>query len=395
MLASAYERRFSEQGDADDLVRAESAARRSIAVRPRANGPAWHALAATLMSQHRFREALVAAAQLARVSPDSPQADYIRAECDMEMGQYAAATADMHRATELRKKIVAEEDPFGRALHARLLELHGKPTDALKLYRGAEDAADADWEVQRPTVSWFHDRTAACLTTIGQSDEAQTEYKNGLAVWDRDTRAMNGLAHLAANRHDWAGAVEWGEKAEKLVPTQETSMLLYDAYRAVGRPADADRELQLVTTGGAALHAHNRAQTLFDADHDTNLDNGEALARQEIAVRKDIYSYDALAWICTKRGKIAEADTLMKSALALGTQDASLLYHDGRIALARGDKPRARADFDAALRLNPTFHPTEADVARKLLASLPAASLPTPATPAPTIPTPATGAISR
>ena len=60
-LAGAYLARQRETGDIADAVRAEAAARRSLAILSRNNGGAWAKLARGLLTQHRFPEALDAA----------------------------------------------------------------------------------------------------------------------------------------------------------------------------------------------------------------------------------------------------------------------------------------------------------------------------------------------
>ena len=368
LLASAYHRRFEEAGDADDLIRAEAAARRSLRIRAYSNGPAYHTLAASLMGQHRFAEARECADHLAALGPGSPQADYVRAECDMETGRYDESDRDLKRAGVLVHAIQSTPDPYGQALRARLTEIDGHPTEALALYRAAQEQTDKDGQLPRPTAAWFHDRLGNCLWQRGRADDAEASFNNALRLWDRDTRAMSALAKLRAARGDWPGAIAWAERANRLVPTQENAMLLYDAYQATGDPIRADENLRLVTSGGSALHSHNRAQILFDADHHRNLDEAVALGRTEWATRKDIYTADALAWALFQHKQYAEADTLMKVALSRGTQDGLLFYHAGCLALARGDRNGGCALLQKALALNPFFHPTAPAEARRLLA---------------------------
>jgi hypothetical protein len=43
---------------------------------------------------------------------------------------------------------------------------------------------------------------------------------------------------------------------------------------------------------------------------------------KEYEARRDIYGADALAWTALKAGKISEAQSAIKDALRLGTQDA-------------------------------------------------------------------------
>src|SRR5689334_10658802 len=61
LLAGAYLQRGRETGDVADAVKAEQAARRSLKIRERGNAQALSLLASSLLTQHRFREALAAA----------------------------------------------------------------------------------------------------------------------------------------------------------------------------------------------------------------------------------------------------------------------------------------------------------------------------------------------
>ena len=69
------------------------------------------------------------------------------------------------------------------------------------------------------------------------------------------------------------------------------------------------------------------------------------LARDELAIRPDVYGYDTLAWALLNAGDAAGADAPMQSALAAGTQDARLWYHAGLIALANGRPDEAATDL--------------------------------------------------
>jgi hypothetical protein len=60
----------------------------------------------------------------------------------------------------------------------------------------------------------------------------------------------------------------------------------------------------------------------------------------------------------------------MARALALGTRDAMLFYHAAVIDHAVGDEASARTRLEAALAVNPYWHPTQPAAARALLDSL-------------------------
>ncbi len=101
----------------------------------------------------------------------------------------------------------------------------------------------------------------------------------------------------------------------------------------------------------------------FYADHDIKPDEAYQLAAKEYEVRKDIYGADALAWTALKAGKLTEAQTAIKDALRLGTNDARILYHAALIARASGDETAARGFLQRALKLNSQFDPLHSAIA--------------------------------
>jgi len=144
-----------------------------------------------------------------------------------------------------------------------------------------------------------------------------------------------------------------------------------DAYGALGDTtqarsfADAMAVSALAQPGG--IH---RAWGLFLLDHDRDVARVLRDARREIRGRRDVHGYDLLAWSLYKSNRVAEARQAASQALAQGTEDASLLYHAGMIALAAGDSADARSLLGRALALNPSFSATQAPLARRALAVL-------------------------
>ena len=71
-----------------------------------------------------------------------------------------------------------------------------------------------------------------------------------------------------------------------------------------------------------------------------------------------------------KAGHVAEAGEAAEHALALGTPDASILFHAGMVAKAQGNLTVARERLTRALKLSPSFDALQAPVARAALAGL-------------------------
>ncbi|MGI8655316.1 MAG: tetratricopeptide repeat protein [Pyrinomonadaceae bacterium] len=149
---------------------------------------------------------------------------------------------------------------------------------------------------------------------------------------------------------------------------------LGDAYKLAGREREASAQYALVEKIGhlnaASGALYNRQLALFYADHDIKAEEAYENATKEYEARRDVYGADALAWTALKAGKISEAQTAIKDALRLGTQDVKLLYHAGMIERAAGDKARARDYLRRALSLNPQFDPLQSTIARQALTEL-------------------------
>jgi tetratricopeptide (TPR) repeat protein len=366
-LAGAYLQRCRETGDVADAIRAEQAARRSLAIRTRNNYAAYDSLALSLLTLHRFREAASVAERCAATRPDDAEATYLDVEARIEMGDYAQAERQLNRLNG------AEQDPFSDALRARLCEMEGRPKGALDYLRAAQQQADRNSDLSRPAVAWFHMRRGDVLQAMGRLPEAEAAYHEALALFPRDYKTMTSLSRLASCRHNWQEAIRWGGQAAEIVPAPDTLALLGDAYAAAGRRAEAAQQYQLIEAIADIARAqgavYDRQRSLYYADHDRHLPEALQLARKELTVRHDVFAYDTLAWAAYKNGRLDEATQAAQRATALGTQDALLIYHAGMIALANGQRQRGYELLSRALAINPCFHPVYADAARAVLSA--------------------------
>ena len=226
----------------------------------------------------------------------------------------------------------------------------------------------------RETVAWCRWQLGEIAFSVGDYAGAERHYRDALTTFPDYFRAVASLARVRAAQGDLAGAIRLYEGAVYLLPDPSFVAALGDLYQLVGREKDAKARYQLV---GVIAHLsdvsgvlYNRQQALFLADHDLDPQQAYAMAAQEYAVRRDIYGADALAWTALKAGRLAEAQSAMKDALHLGTQDAKLFYHAGMIAHAAGDGTSAREYLHRALSLSPQFDPLQAPIARKTLMSM-------------------------
>ena len=205
-LAGAYLARQRESGQIEDAVRAERAARASLAIRPSSNVAALNKLATALLTQHRFPEALEVADRAVALDPEAQR---LRADILLELGDYQAARKAL---TQIPAR---EEDLNLLALRARFAELEGKMARSIELLKEAGRIADSLPDMPAEAVAWYHTMVGHRLIDTGKLDEGVQSCKEALAIFPRDYRAMTGLAEAAASRRDWQGAVAWGQQSHR------------------------------------------------------------------------------------------------------------------------------------------------------------------------------------
>lgn len=370
LLAAAYLQRCRETGDIADAQRAEACARRSLRIRRANNRAGYDELARSLFTQHRFPEAMTLAAAIAKAAHDDPQALSTLVELETETGRYDAAARDL-LALQAQPNT---EGPYTDALSARLDEMRGALDRSQRLLEAAADKADESTDLPRENVAWFHFRVGNIRAERGDAAGATQAYYDALAWYPSDQKTMLGLAKLEAGENHWRQAIDWATRSAAIVPTPETIALLVDCCAASGDAARA-AENRLVIEAMRSLSraqgtVYDRQRALYCADHDVHLDEALSLARRELTVRKDVYAYDTLAWVCCRCGRLAEARDASAKAIATGSQDAILFYHRGLIDAAMHDDAGARMNLTKALSLNPYFHPTGPRIAREMLQRL-------------------------
>lgn len=363
MLSTAY-LAAARESDSDAMaVKAEDAARKSLALRTKRNARAAIALAEALLEQHRFAAALAATEQANRIEP-SASGERLRAEILLELGRYPEAE------DAIRKAGSPNDAPSLRALAARWQELHGKSGEALKSWAMAIQTLE-DTAAQSPTgVAWFHTKYGDALARAGRYDDAEGQYERALWLFPRDHRAHSGLARLAAQRGEWSHCVEHAEKSLKIAKLTDTMGMLADAQLAMGEKAAAETTYRQVDERNAQTragydharshghvhkhehgkqdHTHDRLYAHFLADHGRDLPLAYHAAKEDLELRQDIYAWDTVAWAAFRDGKFEMAEQAVRKATSLGTRDPKLCLHAGLIEAKAGQWERAKAHLEVA-----------------------------------------------
>jgi thioredoxin-like negative regulator of GroEL len=344
-LSAAYLARQRETGDIADAVKAEEAARRSLQIQGRKNAAAWTRLGRSLLTQHRFPEALEAAERAAALDTS---ANRLVADIQIELGDLdraeRALAADPSRGHDLNSL----------ALGARLDQARGRQTAALRKLQEACAIVANRPDMPAEAVAWTHTMLGHMLIDSGQLEAGEKACREAIAVFPNDYRAMTGLAEAAAWREDWKAVARWAKTAIEISPQNpEAIRLLGESHAKLGDSRAANEQYQrLEDLCKSFPRIYDRHWILLCADQRQDLDRALLLARKDLELRKDAGAYDTLAWICLKSGLLPEAERCIVKAIAPGSQSAPIYYHAGMIAEAAGDKDRSASFFDQARALN-------------------------------------------
>ena len=366
-LGLLYEARARLSGDVSDYGRATDAANRSLAIEPKQlDVQALHAR--LLLATHDFGGALREAQAIDAQAPNQPAVLSIMADATLELGDVAGATALYDRVA------AAAPGPAVTARLARIAFLSGKTTDAVTqasaAYTAAKDAGQTG-----PSLSWYAYLAGTMTLATGAPDDASAWFDKALDAWPGSYLALAGRARAAAAIGDIDGAIKGYRAAIAVAPQPDALTALGDLLAMRGDAAGADQQYATVLAiaklqgaGGGLIY--NRQLVLFDINHGRDVATALTLAEQELAVRKDVYGYDADAWALLANGRTAEADAAITTALAGGVRDALLLYHAGEIKLANGDRDAARTFLSEALAIRGALDPLAASRAAASLDAL-------------------------
>ena len=351
-LASLYMRRARATGNYEDVLRSESAARVSLRNRGRSNAGARQALAASLLSEHRFADALGVAQDLEASDPTNAAYRASLGEIEMELGKYDEARASF-AAVAGRTSDLSVAPRL-----ARWAELQGHPEESFRLLNASLLQIMQRRDVPAEQQAWYWLRIGDLQFRRGDLDAAGVAYRRGLAVHQDDYRILAAMAKLEAAQKHWLEAIDYGARAVAISLDPATLGTMSDAYAALGDSARADEYAHAMEVAvSRQATAYHRAWSLFLLDHGRRVNEVLGKAQEELVTRRDIYGYDVVAWALHKAGRDAEARDEMTRALALGTLDAMLFYHASVIDRALGRSADAGSELAHARAIAPYLVP--------------------------------------
>jgi tetratricopeptide (TPR) repeat protein len=363
LLASAYIQKMRESTDFSYLERASKIVDGVLSA-DASNYEAMRLRSEMEMERHHFAQVADYSAELTKIAPDDPFNFGLLGDSRMELGQPELAEKAYKRMIELRPN----QASYNRMAYYSFVT--GAPGEAI----GQMNLAIA-------AGGWSPENTAWCLVEqgkmyfkTGQLAAAEQAFSSALALFGGYHSANAGLGSVKAAQGKTVQAIDLYRRAQASVPLPDYAAALYSLYTQAGQPKEAAKQLELVDIvdqlDRATGQLTNRNLAIIYCDENRRIARALELIREELKVRPDVYSYDALAWALFKDKQYADAQGAVHHALKLGTPEPGFYYHAGMIAAALGRKEDAVKLLERALELNPNFDPMQAPIAAQTLAGL-------------------------
>jgi tetratricopeptide (TPR) repeat protein len=253
---------------------------------------------------------------------------------------------------------------------AYLRYLHGDSAEAIRLMKSAIAAA-LQTNVPRENLAWLYFELGERYFQTGDLANAALSYQLGVTADPNHYRSLAGLAKVRAAQGKLEESIQLYQRSIAIIPFPVYVAELGDVYKKLGQVKKAQQQYDLVDYIGHLSKLNqvlaNRELALFYADQGIKLPEALELARRELEVRHDIYTWDALAWVLFRNGRFQQAAEAINKALALHTNDSLLLFHAGMIHHSLSEDSETEGFLGRALRTNPNFHVLNAETARRTL----------------------------
>jgi tetratricopeptide (TPR) repeat protein len=336
LLASAYVQKSRETTDFSYLDNAVSVLN-GVLSRDGSNYEALRLLTETQLERHLFATAVESSRRLIQISPADPWNWGTLGDAYVEMGEYDKAAEAYQKMVSLRPDLAS----YNRAAHFRFL--YGDVPGAIAIMKKAIESGSSSAE----NVAWCMVDLGSIYFKSGQLQLAQQSFTDALQTFRNYHPAYAGLGRVLAQNGDVQGAIANYRRAQEITPLPDYAAALYDLYKKTGQNDLAAKQMDLLDVidkmSVASGEKANRNLALAFADHDVKLDRALQLAQGELEFRRDVYSYDALAWALYKNHRIAEAREYMEKALVLKTPEPGFRLHSEIIMKAAAEQSQERS----------------------------------------------------
>lgn len=368
-LTFDYIRKARETGDTDYYTLAEQ----TLQAEEKSTHPDKSmllSLKATLhFAKHDFDQAAADAEKAVLLDPEDEATYATIGDANLERGEYDKALADYMKLSIYKESdyphSMLRYDFKTRIAHYKFIV--GDSRGSIADLREAGDILESV-SLGKETRAWTDFILAEELLLAGDLSGSESATQASLHHLPAYHRALAEMGKIRAAQRRFPEAIDYYKQAIAVVPLPIYVAALGDLYTRQGNAQEAEKQFNLVEFIAqlSALNkvVYNRELALFLADHGRRLPEALTLARNELKIRHDVYTWDTLAWVLAKNGLGPEAVSAAEKATQFNTPDPLIFFHAGVIYSKFGDKQKGRLYLEKALALNPQFHPIYADQAR-------------------------------
>lgn len=306
------------------------------------------------LSQHRFADGLMIAAQAQQLYPYNAYVHGLLVDGYVESGKYKEAIEAADKMISIRP----DNRSYSRVAYLR--EIHGDIPGAIEAMKMAVDAGAADDE----NTEWCRVQLGKLLEKIGNINDAKMHYT--IAVNNRQNYpyALAGLARIATEEKDYTKALGLYVQADSLISDHMFKEGIAEVYNLTGQPEKAKKVVEENLNDMKKFSSAGENKAGQNEDHEmahaymgvNNYEKALEFALLEHTRRPaNIEVNETVAMVYYGKAEYTKAVPYIETALKTNCKNPELLCHAGLIYAKSGDKAKAKMFLNNALKNDPVM----------------------------------------
>ncbi len=227
----------------------------------------------------------------------------------------------------------------------------------------------------KENIAWAEVILGSLYFNKGDIKNAEVHYLKSLSHLDNYYLALEHLAEINAVRGNYQNAVKIYKAVLELNPSADFHVAIADVYEKMGNEEKSKEHYDIAKDKyesylDSGFYGYLDHHVSFFADNEIDLDKALALAKKDLEMKQDVFTYDTVAWVYYKLGDYKKALKYSKMSLKHGTKDAGIFFHAGMINYKAGNLTDAKKYLSLSLQTNPYFDMNSPAEARAVIKTI-------------------------
>lgn len=306
------------------------------------------------LSQHRFADGLMVAAQAQQLYPYNAYVYGLLVDGYVESGKYKEAIEAADKMISIRP----DNRSYSRIAYLR--EIHGDIPGAIEGMKMAVDAGAGGDE----NTAWCRVQLGKLFEKIGNINAAKMHYTIAINSRQNYPYALAGLARIATEEKDYTKALGLYMQADSLLPDHLFKEGIADVYNLTGQSEKAKKIAEEILNYMKKFSSVENKKTGQNEDHEMahaymGVNNYEKALEFALLEHKrrpaNIEVNETVAMVYYGHAEFTKALPYIETALKTNCKNPELLCHAGLIYAKSGDKAKAKMFLNNALKNNPVM----------------------------------------